>query len=162
MTDLDGLDQRFWRLVWQCDHRHPCQRCCWPWAAVDTTVNTRTLWHWHPLWRDAALPCILPGLHRRQQLPVARIAYLLFRRQGIFSGYGFVLMHVCHFGPCCNYSHLLPGSVADNNHAHSGYARSRDGGRHPISLPDGRVFSYPDAISKNREEEEIGCNALVL
>lgn len=126
-----ALVQLFWSKVWQCTHRHPCKRCCWPWKAFEPFLNWKTLWHKH-----AACALRLDG----ETLigPAHRCAYELQHGPVPFRGHQFHFCHQCHFAPCCNPWHVLPGSASDN-----GSDRRRLGkNRLPIRLPNGQLWDY--------------------
>ena len=134
MTGLRGLERMFWPKVWQCTHRYPCKRCCWPWRAIDTTVNWKCIWQEHPLFKSKkhGIPT---------QLAASRIAYELRFGTIAFPTRAFHACHQCHFGPCCNPSHILIGSRQDNAHDQAPARRNPPS----IVLPDGRVWLYRDA-----------------
>lgn len=108
LPSIHALAQDFWSQVWQCAHRHPCKRCCWP-------------------WREALISALLRGGAPRyasakirgvpQKTPAHRLAYILHHRTLLLP---FVptlpLCHQCDFPPCCNPLHLLPGTQGDNVH----------------------------------------------
>ena len=126
MTELETFAQRFWSRVWQCEHRHPCKTCCWPWRGIDVTVNWKVTWQAHGTFCGRA---------------THRLAYELHQQTIVFATRAFIICHQCHFGPCCNFTHLRPGSISDNVCDPANQWRNR----RPISLPDGQVWSFQAA-----------------
>lgn len=130
------LEERFWSKVWRCTHKHPCKRCCWPWQSVDVTVNWKYAWEQHPIfsYRDEGTV---------YSLPAQRCAYELAYGLVLFKGHGVHLCHQCHFGPCCNFAHIRPGSASDNSRDKR-HSRSRP---RIIRLPDGRIWDFRAACA---------------
>ena len=129
-----ALEEAFWSNVWQCRHRRPCKKCCWPWKKIELSANWKCIWETHATFYHKELP---------RPLAAYRVAYELTRGLLLIRGHAFPMCHQCHFGPCCNPWHVLPGSSSDNGHdrrRHTIQARS-------IILPDGRRWSYTVACS---------------
>jgi hypothetical protein len=123
-------EQSFWSRVWQCAHRHPCKRCCWPWLRSLVRPLTFSTWQAHPVF-------IHPILTGGQQIGAYRLAYILCHGALLFPRI-ITICHQCHFGPCCNPAHLRAGTQSDNARDHRGkYHYGR--GYPPVRLPDGRV-----------------------
>src|SRR4030095_4832344 len=130
------VDAGFWANVWRCTHRHPCKKCCWPWKTLDLSANWKCIWQQHAVFYHK-------DLHGRKQIAAARAAYEFTRGPMLFTGQSFHICHQCHFGPCCNPWHVLPGTWSDNTRD---TAPSR-GPRTPIRLPDGRLWAYDVACA---------------
>jgi hypothetical protein len=136
MTERQAVEQRFWAKVWQCSHRHPCKRCCWPWRSIDLSVNWKCVWGVHPGFTFSKYGSV-------SSMTAPRFAYELAYGRVLFTGHGLHVCHQCHFGPCCNYAHMRPGSASDN-------ASDTRAARHRpriIRLPDGRVWDYQAACA---------------
>ena len=132
MPSLQEREQAFWANVWQCTHRHPCKRCCWPWRGNGFTC-TPSSWRLHFLFNDKEIT------HGRS-LGVYRVAYILTHRTMIFPG--LVVCHQCAFGPCCNPSHLCLGTPSDNGRDRRGKSKYRYGCP-PIYFPNGPMITPP-------------------
>ena len=136
-------EQRFWSNVWQCTHRHPCKKCCWPWGSIDMMLNWKCVWSLH-------------GTHmlavegKRCSFPAHRLAYILVYGLIPFSSHRFHVCHQCYFAPCCNPRHLAMGGAGDNAHDRRKAAKSRPS----ISLPDGRIWTYQEACDNEAYFEE--------
>jgi len=140
MPTLEEIEQAFWSKVWRCTHRFPCKRCCWPWLDLDLTAN----WKW--TWQQRGhFSC--PGL---RTIPAYRFALELRMRTPLLRIKTLHTCHQCHFGPCCNPWHVVPGSTSDNA-ADIVHAR-----RNPpsIHLPDGRRWSYTAAVAAQKAFED--------
>lgn len=125
----------FWGNVWQCTHKHPCKRCCWPWKGIDVSLNWKYVWHEDALYPDYDR---VPARY----LAVYRLAYALTYGDLLPWSRAVHLCHQCHFRPCCNPSHLIPGSSSDNIHD-----KRRARLHRAITLPDGCTWTYADACT---------------
>jgi hypothetical protein len=125
MTELEDLEQRFWSMVWQCHHRHPCKKCCWPY---DHCLRDQ--------YRTTA-----PRIYQ-PPIPVHRLAYILAHGALLLPARAgtFAICHRCDFKPCCNPTHLFVGTQGDNSRDASlkGYFAFQR--YHPVRLPDGTLF----------------------
>lgn len=131
-----SLVHPFWSSLWQCAHRHPCKKCCWPSRRIDVTLNWKYVWYASATVLDSALA---PPRH----VFAYRFAYELTHGRLLSYGRALHLCHQCHFRPCCNPSHLCPASLSDNAKDRQYARRYRS-----IRLPDGRHWSYADACAK--------------
>lgn len=130
-----SLAAAFWSHVWQCAHRQPCTTCCWPWKAIECTLNWRCVWQQYGRFVYKTSP-----LHGGCQVSAYRMAYELTHGVLLFHGRTLLLCHQCHFGPCCNPWHLRPGTASDNIRDNTRRSPQRS-----IVLPDGRRWSYAEA-----------------
>lgn len=138
------LEEAFWPKVWQCTHHQPCKKCCWPWKSVDCMANLRSVWKKHIVFYHRAFP-----INGVITTPAHRMAYELTRGFLAMRGVGLHVCHQCHFGPCCNGWHVLPGSPSDNREDNR-----RRSPRHQIVLPDGRIWSYAEAqVTTTRKQK---------
>ena len=137
-----SIEERFWSRVWRCTHHHPCKKCCWPWRDVDLTKKLWWAWQKYPAFSD---PRFLSG----RATPAYRVAYIL--TNGILLISRLAICHQCDFAPCCNPSHIRPGTSTDNGRDRRGKKRNGEG-RHHVILPDGRVLSPIEAV---RERDAI-------
>jgi hypothetical protein len=126
----ESIADHFWSKVWRCTHRHPCKKCCWPWVQEHGLYCFQT-----------GEPAIFQDkrLWPKPSMMAARMAYFLKTGNQLFPSRFIHLCHQCDYKSCCNPSHLIPGSPADNR---------KDLGRRPlrsrkgIILPDSRVLPY--------------------
>lgn len=132
---MASLEERFWSKVWQCTHRSPCKRCCWPWKRFDFSLNTAPVWARHALFTDHEL-------QPKHVMPAHRFAFETVRGTLTFLSQDFPLCHRCDFGPCSNPCHLTMGSKSDNLRGSHGASHRRK----PVTLPDGRVWTYEEAV----------------
>jgi Zinc-binding loop region of homing endonuclease len=121
------LERQFWAQVWQCTHRHPCKKCCWPWKpafAQGRAAVRPTYGRFFMGYRNSILA-------HRFALMAAHYALLLP------FGNELHVCHLCDFPPCCNPSHLVVGTAFDNigKALERIYESSRMRG--PIHLPNG-------------------------
>jgi hypothetical protein len=150
MTELQDIEQRFWSMVWQCTHRHPCKKCCWPWIGVRGIAvydNPQDCYRR----KDRAALFSDPRLDR----PIAahRYAYSQGNAGGvlIFPGRTVEVCHRCDYRHCCNYAHLSLGATADNGRDKRGKTfavRSQQ----PVWFPDGRMLTFPCYSSRDTGE----------
>ena len=129
-----SLEARFWSKVWRCDHPYPCSRCCWPWLPCDLSVNWPCIWDQHGVFHD-------PRLTPQPSLAAPRCAYEFSTASLTFHSRAFHTCHQCSFAPCCNPLHLVLGSPSDNARDCASASPTR-----AITLPDGRRWSYADAV----------------
>ena len=139
MSSLQEVEQRFWSKIWQCTHRQPCKRCCWPWKGIDVSANWKYIWEQHAIFSDKRLGAYSP-------IAAHRFAYEVRTGSFSFRGRQFPICHQCNFRPCCNLSHLAIGGASDNLHDQS-RARVQ---RRPVLLPDGRLWGYNEACARQR------------
>jgi hypothetical protein len=83
---------RFWAKV-----EKGSPNSCWPWTKDTNNKGYGKFNTWHG--------------GQRQSLLAHRVAYHLTHKTSL---QGFVLLHRCDNPPCCNPSHLKPGTQADN------------------------------------------------
>lgn len=131
---MQSLEACFWAKVWQCTHRHPCKKCCWPWKGIDLCVN------WKCVWQQHAIFTLIESGHKRQ-MPAHKFAYECRGGRLLWWGCTLHICHQCDFGPCCNPWHLIPGASSDNLKE---IARMRTS----VHLPDGRRWSYDEACRR--------------
>jgi len=142
MTEMQDIArgsvaERFWSRVWQCTHRHPCKKCCWPWREVDMENISWATWQTHPTISDKEIAS--------HGMTTARV--VLWLTHGPLLLKTLVARHRCDFGPCCNPSPILPGTRKDNVDDQRGKLRTGEG-RHDVYLPDGRILSPRDFLTK--------------
>ena len=128
MTTIFSLEARFWSHVWRCMHKHPCQRCCWPWLRHDG------LYHFSEGHANFAHPS-LPY----SPMPAHRVAHFLTKGMALLPMRKLYICHQCDYKPCCNPSHHRPGSASDNARAVGARGQSK---RPAVRLPDGRILTY--------------------
>lgn len=143
MPLIETVEQLFWTRVWRCIHRHPCKKCCWPWMK-DTYGDVCCSWSSHGIFYHPTLP-------QRRAIAAHRFAYIL--AHGIWILPGIVVRHCCHFGPCCNPSHLCLGSKSDNSRDNRGHQRNGEG-YPPIQLPDGTRITRAQTYEADMERIE--------
>lgn len=147
-----SLEEKFWSRVWQCDHRHPCKKCCWPYETqrlLDYRYGT-------PEWAEMYGIFYLRNDHGAFQHPALatsisahRMAYILSGKNEIFQGIHFPVCHRCDFGLCCNYVHLTLGAMADNRRDMKGKGCLGIDFQ-PIFLPDGTRHVPVDKFARRR------------
>lgn len=144
-----SLEEHFWSLVWRCTHRHPCQRCCWPWLPAFAKSRFYGRASLHGLYQ-------LPGT--RGGMPVHRLAYIFTHGAGLLPfGKAIHICHTCDFSPCCNPRHLFIGTSRDNRHDRK--RKEEDLTDRIITLPDGMRIAYPYRILRNYLRDE-DCHML--
>lgn len=122
------FERSFWARVWQCKHRHPCKRCCWPWRAAFSGGTLRV----RPVYGQVYVP------HFLCQMATHRVA-LILAHGALILPFGTPLQacHLCSFPPCCNPKHLVWGTSYDNMSRGPELIHGRRGMRGPIHLPNG-------------------------
>jgi hypothetical protein len=130
-TDISmaEFERSFWARVWQCTHRHPCKRCCWPWREAFAEGHQPV----RPTYGQVYVP------HFRRAMATHRVATILAHHALILPfGRGLHLCHLCAFPPCCNPRHLVLGTPYDNLSRGTERIHGRLSGlRGPIHLPNG-------------------------
>jgi hypothetical protein len=140
---MPTLEETFWARVWQCTHRHPCNRCCWPWCGFegpaiydDPILCRRRSWDRASL-KDPELPRLMT---------VSAVAYMLGKVGGqlIFPGRLAYVCHACDYASCCNPAHLSLGAPADNYRDKRGKPRGKGSLllRPQVTFPDGRQWPF--------------------
>jgi hypothetical protein len=138
MLSASDVETHFWSKVWRCGHRAPCKKCCWPWRSVDLSVNWLTVWLTHAAFYSKPLG-VFP------HVPAHRFAYELCHGTMPLPTRHFPVCHLCHFGPCCNPSHLVMGSAFDNAQDRRTPLAARI-----IQLPDRRIWCYEEAYNARK------------
>jgi hypothetical protein len=134
-------EERFWSRVWQCEHRHPCKRCCWPWIGSMGVGIYDDLQQCYRR-KHSAASFYDPDLQRTLGAHVC--AYIFGKAYGQLLIPG-RLTHVCHscdYQHCCNYRHLSLGAPADNGRDKYGKTLAVRSTQ-PIWFPDGRMLTFP-------------------
>ena len=122
------FEEKFWSQVWQCAHRHPCKRCCWPWRRAFAEGATPM----RPRYGQVFVP------HFGRQMATHRVALILAHGALILPfGNRLQVCHLCGFPPCCNPKHLVLGTPYDNTSRGTERIYGRAGLRGPIHLPNG-------------------------
>lgn len=127
-VSFPDFEQQFWSQVWQCAHRHPCKRCCWPWRAAFAEGKATV----RPRYGHVYVP------HFGRQMSTHRVALILAHGALILPfGNRLQVCHRCAFPPCCNPKHLVLGTPYDNTSRGMERIYGRNGLRGPIHLPNG-------------------------
>jgi hypothetical protein len=130
LATMPSLEERFWSRVWQCTHRHPCKKCCWPWRDEALTNISWHTWLHHPSFSDPRLPF-------SRSMSTGRVAYFL--EHGVWLFPELLACHQCDFGPCCNYTHICLGTYSDNTKDRCERGTKGEYQR-TVYLPDGRAL----------------------
>jgi hypothetical protein len=122
------FERDFWAQVWQCTHRHPCKRCCWPWRTA-FAKGARAVRPRHG---------IVQTPFQRAPMFTHRVALILTHYALILPfRYEVQVCHLCGFPPCCNPQHLVFGTPHDNRTHGPERGAGHYGIRGPIHLPNG-------------------------
>lgn len=137
------FERDFWENVWQCTHRHPCKKCCWPWYPAFKKGRGSV--------RPTHATVKVPGVSSPQL--VHRLA-LIFTQHAWLLPFGSQVhvCHLCHFPLCCNPSHLVVGTRWDN--LREVYDRPTKEPRvsGPIILPSGVVIRLDYRLLPRRKK----------
>jgi hypothetical protein len=130
------LVARFLERIWRCKHRHPCQRCCWPWGTPDQYDDPQECW------RRRHTKATFYDKERDRSIGAHLMAYII-AHDGmlVFPGKEFAVCHQCDYGHCCNDSHLSLGARADNGRDRRGKDWEYRAQQYNI-FPDGRKIYY--------------------